>query len=198
MTPRSVIPADCAACRARVRTASPGSTPQRPCPTLRSTSTPTRTPASRAARDSASSPTSESMDAMTRICRANAATREHFAALTTSFAIRTSSHKPAAISASPTVAQVSPVHEPAASWRRAISGVLCALKCGRSRQGPSAKNAAIRAMLRSRAATSTTRAGVVTSLSVCGTREGRGGHARSGAARPRLRRHLRHPRGAWA
>jgi hypothetical protein len=40
---------------------------------------------------------------------------------------------------------------------------LCALKCGRSRHGPSAKNAAIRAMFRSSAAASRTRAGVVIS-----------------------------------
>ena len=66
----------------------------------------------------------------------------------------------ATTSASDTVAQVRPTHDPAASWRRAISGVLCALKCGRSRHGPPAKNAAMRAMLRSSAATSTISAGV--------------------------------------
>src|SRR5678815_3069181 len=55
---------------------------------------------------------------------------------------------------------VSPTQDPAANWRRAMAGVLCALKCGRSRHGPLAKNAAMRAMLRSSAATSTISAGV--------------------------------------
>ena len=48
--------------------------------------------------------------------------------VTTSFASSRSSQNAATISASPTVAQVRPVHDPAASCRFAISGVLCALK----------------------------------------------------------------------
>ena len=79
-----------------------------------------------------------------------------------------SSVSDATASASDTVAQVSPTQDPAANWRCAIAGVLWALTCGRRRQGPSAKNRAMVAMLRSSAGTSTISAGVTRSVSVRG------------------------------
>jgi hypothetical protein len=105
-------------------------------------------------------PAMESTATVTARLRASAATRAHLSGLTISFAISTSSQKSATTSASDTVAHVSPTQDPAANCRRAMAGVLCALKCGRSRHGPLAKNAAMRAMLRSSAATSTISAGV--------------------------------------
>ena len=72
--------------------------------------------------------------------RASAATRSHFPARRPRWRSAHRRRTPPPTSASDTVAQVRPTHDPAASWRRAISGVLCALKCGRSRQAPVAKN----------------------------------------------------------
>src|SRR5215204_3842309 len=160
INPRMVRPVVPATRLAKTTVASPGSTPQRPCPTSTSTRTRTVTPASRAAAANASMPALESTATVTAISRASAAARAHASALTISLAINTSSQRSLTTSASDTVAHVRPTQEPAASCRRAMAGVLCALTCGRSRHGPLAKNAAMRAMLRSSAATSTTSAGV--------------------------------------
>ena len=135
-----------------------------------STSTPTSTPDRRADAAIPSMPATESAATVTDWSRASAATRSHAEGPTISLAMRMSAVSDAATSASDTVAHVSPVTDPAARSRRrrAISGVLCALKCGRSRQGPSAKNRAIRWMLLFIAATSTMRAGVGISVTTRG------------------------------
>ena len=149
-------PLDCAASRASVTAASPGSTPQRPCPTFRSTSTPMRHAGRRAPRATALRARPANRPPTVRRTRlASAATRAHFPRVTISLASRHVvaearshlgfGHRRARQAAARTGGQLA----------RAISGVLCALKCGRSRQEPSAKNAAMRAMLRSSAATST-------------------------------------------
>ena len=84
--------------------------------------------------------------------------RAHFAGLTTSFAISTLSQNTAATSASLTVAHVSPVRAGRKLTLRDRRRLVC-FEVGPEPAGPPAKNAAIRAMLRSSAATSTTRAG---------------------------------------
>ena len=66
----------------------------------------------------------------------------------------------ASASASPSLAQHTPT-APAAIWRRAMSTLLCVLAWGRRATPARRANAAMAAMLRSNASTSTIRAGVL-------------------------------------
>ena len=167
MRPRSRSPSVEATCLASSRAGSPGAMPQRGRPTFTSTSTPICTAAARAASASSATAVAESAATLMSTLAASLATRSPFPAPSTSLAMRISALMPSAvtISASLTVAQVTPVQEPAANWRRAIAGVLWALKCGRSLHGRSLKKAAMRWMLRSIARASTRRAGVGISCS---------------------------------
>jgi hypothetical protein len=91
---------------------------------LTSTSAPIGRPGSRAAALIASSPAAESIAIVMVMRPASAATRRQLSDPMISLARRMSSLTADAASASNTVAHVSPVHDPAASCRRAISGVL--------------------------------------------------------------------------
>ena len=86
--------------------------------------------------DIAPRPAVESTAIVVRTRRASAATRSHFPGPIGSLAISRSLQNSAATSASDTVAQVRPTHEPPASCRRAISGRLVRLEVRPQPAGP--------------------------------------------------------------
>ena len=97
----------------------------------------------------------------------SAATRAHFSGVTTSLAISTSSQNSAATSASADRRTRQSGARPGRQLTSRDLRRLMRLEMRPKPAGPSAKNAAMRAMLRSSAAKSRTRAGVWISLDLC-------------------------------
>ena len=126
-----------------------------------STSSVSRTPAAFAAAPIAATASGWSHAAISVGARAASATSRCDAGSPTTGEVISSPSIPssASASASPSLAQQTP-SAPAAICRRAMSALLWVLACGRSFSPAPAANAAIAAMLRSSASTSTTSAGV--------------------------------------